>query len=143
MPSVREQIAAAVLTALNAPEGKPCTFYRTRVDVFNAPELPGGVVYVLNDDVSDRSGSVNLHNARIRVEVIVAGEAPADSLIDPIYVYVVNTLMADEPLGEKLKKLQEVRTQFESEASYQDSTMAFIEFEAVFATRTDPTVVFD
>jgi len=146
MSSIREQIVVAFVAALNAPEAKPCVFSRTRVDMFAAAELPGGVVYAMQDDSDERGADVNLHKARVRVEIVVAGEAPADALIDPIYVYVVNTVMANESAVwavPGLKQLKEIRTQFESEASYQDSTMAFVEFEAIFATMTDPTVAFN
>jgi hypothetical protein len=144
MPSsIRETIVQAICDALNAPSVKPCTTWRTRVDAFGAEELPAMVIFALSEAVESQSTNTDLRTCTIRVEIMVKGEAPADALIDPLYVYLFATLdAADVALGSQgIRRMQETRVQFETESSYQDVTIAAVDFNVVYATRFgQPTV---
>lgn len=144
MPSsVRETIVQALCDALNAPSVKPCKTWRTRVDAFGSSELPAMVVFALSETVESNSTNTDLRTCTVRVEILVQGEPPADSLIDPLYVYLFATLdAADAALGgHGIRRLQETRVQFETDPSYQDVTVAAVDFNVVYATRFgDPTV---
>jgi hypothetical protein len=146
MASIREQIVAAFCAALNAPAGKPCTTYRTRVDAFSVKELPAMVVFAVKEAVTTESSNTVLRKLTLRVEILVEGEPPADLLIDPLYLFILSTLDSDSPKyldcpAVGIRRIEELSTQFETEASYQDATVAIVDFDVVFATRAgDPTV---
>lgn len=146
MASIREQIVAAFCAALNAPAGKPCTTFRTRVDAFSAAELPAMVVFALKEMVTTESSNTVLRKLTLRVEILVEGEPPADALIDPLYLFILSTLNSDSPMyldnvAVGIRRIEEMSIQFETEASYQDATVAIVDFDVVFATRAgDPTV---
>lgn len=143
MPSsVREVIVQALCDALNAPSVKPCVTWRTRVDAFGSSELPAMVVFALAEDVASQSTSTDLRTCTIRVEILVTGLPPADALIDPLYVYLFETLdAAGVALGSLgIRRMQEMKLQFETDPSYEDVTLAAVDFQVVYATRFgDPT----
>lgn len=139
MPSVGEQLVQAMSDALNAPSGKPCTCFRTRIDALATAELPAFVIYAVHEKPVMKGPSTKLRTRTVRLEAMVAGEPPADSLVDPLYVYAINTLLADTNLRQYIRRLEESQIQWETEASYQDACIAAIDFEAVFVTSNDPT----
>jgi hypothetical protein len=139
MASVNEQILAAMAMALNAPGDKPAITYRTRVDAFAAGELPAFVLYAQKQDVKRASGNRKERTLTARLEAMVAGEAPADALTDPLYVYAVNTLLADPTLGIGVRRLDEAAVQWQTEAGLSDVCVAAIDFDVVFVTTNDPT----
>lgn len=142
MPSVGENITQAIVDALNAGDPKPATAFRTRVDALSTKELPAFIVYAVKERVEKRSENVKLRTRTVRVEAMVAGEAPADALVDPLYVYAVNTLLASNTVAALLRRIEESTIQWENEASYQDATIAFVDFEVEFPTMNDPTAAF-
>lgn len=142
MASVGEDIVEAIADALNAPAGKPCTTWRTRVEALSEEhELPAFIVYAVNEQVETASRDVAKRTRTVRLECLVAGEAPADALIDPLYVFAVKTLFADAALWAQIRGLAESQIKWDTESGYQDLAIAQVDFDVVFATkRTDPTV---
>ena len=139
--SAGEQLMQAMVAALNAPDPKPCKCYRTRIDALTAAELPAFVLYAVEEVAQTRGPNTKLRTRTVRLECMVEGEPPADSLIDPLYVYAIQALQGDAAFEGLLRKLDEARIQWQTEASYQDASVALIDFELVFVTSlTDPTV---
>jgi hypothetical protein len=60
--------------------------------------------------------------------MMVEGQPPADTLVDPLYVFAVNTLLADATLAGLLRRLEETSLMWETEASYQDACIAVCDF---------------
>lgn len=143
MASVGEQLVQAMCNALNAPASPPCTTFRTRIDAFATQELPAMVIFAIKETPEVKSANTVLRTRTVRLEILVAGEPPADSNIDPLYTYAVQTLQADMTLAPLIRKLKEASIQWETEASYQDATVAAVDFDVVFVTTQDPTVRVD
>jgi hypothetical protein len=143
MASVGEQLVQAMSDALNNGTSPPCTCFRTRIDAFATKELPAFVIYAVHEKPETRGPGTKLRKRTVRLEAMVAGEPPADSLVDPLYVYAINTLLADANLRQYIRRLEESQVQWETEASYQDACIAAIDFEIAFVTTNDPTVRVD
>lgn len=141
-PSAGEQIMRAMVQALNLPSPKPATCYRTRIDAFADAELPAYVLYAGEEKAAIKGPNTLLRTRTVCLEVIVQGQAPADALVDPLYVFAVQTLQADGTLYPLIRKLHDALLQWETEASREDVCVARIEFDVVYATQlTDPTVL--
>jgi hypothetical protein len=138
--SRREQILAAAIAALNAASNPPATAYRTRIDPVNQGELPAIVLYGLKETVEHAGPTTRRRILTMRLEIVQEGAAPADAAIDPIYLFAVNTLMADATLGGLVKGLYEIAVQWETEASYQDACVAVVDFEVHYTTTENPSV---
>ncbi|MCU1285930.1 MAG: hypothetical protein JWO13_2280 [Acidobacteriales bacterium] len=137
--SVNEQVLAAMAVALNAPLDKPAATYRTRVDAFAASELPAFVLFAGKQNPNRESTHRVNRKLTVRLEAIVAAEAPADKLTDPLYVYAVNTLMAWAAGADMIQSLSEAAIEWQTEAGLSDVCIASIEFDVVFTTTLDPT----
>lgn len=137
--SIREQIMAAMVTALNAPGDKPTTTERDRVDAVAGSAI---VLHAVEEHVDIKSRGVYERRLKVRLEMYVAAPAPADSAIDALYVFAVNTLMQSGVVGEFLQELREAQIQWGTVAGEQDLAMASLDFEAVYHTTADPTQVF-
>jgi hypothetical protein len=135
-----ELIMKAILAALNAPSNKPATTYRARIDAISARELPAFVLYALPENVEVAAASTRRRIRKVRLEAHVAGAPPIDSVVDPLYVYAVNTLLADSGLAGLVKGFYESAITWETEPSYEDRCLAAIDFEAHYTTTNDPTV---
>jgi hypothetical protein len=138
-PSIREQILTAMVTALNAPEPKPAVTERDRVDAVTGPAI---VLHAVEERVDISSRGIYVRRLKVRLEMYVSAPAPADSAIDPLYTFAVNTLMQSEALGEFLQELREAQMQWGAVAGEQDLAMAQLDFEAVYTTTADPTEIF-
>jgi hypothetical protein len=137
--SVRDQVIAAVVAALNAPADKPCLTYRTRVAAFSAAELPAMVVYPVTEDITRASQNVVKRDLSLRVEVHVEGEPPQDAAIDPLLSYVVKTLYADPTLDGLIKFLGEDKVQWSFDPSDVGSSFAALDLQVVYTSATtDP-----
>jgi hypothetical protein len=116
-------------TALNLPSNKPATTYRTRVDALEAKELPAMILYAIEESGSRLPGPApGVRRRKVRLEMMVEGQPPADTLVDPLYVFAVNTLLADATLAGMLRRLEETSFMWETEASYQDACVAVCDF---------------
>lgn len=97
--SKREQILAAIRTALNGTTGVGSRIYRSRVEPISKAESPAIVIEPLNDTAEQNTSLPTLDWAMtVRVTVIVRGAVP-DQLADPIIESLHSKLMADLTLG--------------------------------------------
>jgi hypothetical protein len=141
--SIREQILKAFITALNAPSNKPATASRSRVDALSSGELPAFVVRARDEDAARRGPTASLRSLRVRVESHVEGAAPADSLLDPLLVYVVQTVYADTGIAALIREIDETHIDWEAESGYAEVATAAQDFTVTFATQAaDPTQKF-
>jgi len=141
MSTIREQIAAAAVTALatGAPPGVPAPV-RTRLDSPSADQLPALTVYQAAETVETMRdlkaggvsrGPVVRRSVLLIIEVLTkagAGEEP-DKAADPILAWATKALGAVGTLGGLANHpADEVGTKFEyeqAETSFCRSTMTF------------------
>jgi hypothetical protein len=131
MPSVREQIVTRIAALLNGPNS-PATAYRSRTEALTSQEsLPAFAVYWFkerpNDDLSshDRVGKT----LTVRVECIVKGPTPADTLADPLLVYAVKQVMTDVTLDGLTVEITEAGIQVALESEFEDIAAAALDFD--------------
>ena len=99
MTSKRENILAAVRTALTGTSGVGTRIYRSRQEAFARDESPAIVVEPVNDQALIETSLPTLTwNLTVRIAIIVRGSVP-DQLADPIIVSAHSKLMADLTLG--------------------------------------------
>lgn len=99
MSSKRENILAAVRTALTGTSGVGTRIYRSRQEAFARDESPAIVVEPINDQaIIETSLPTLTWTLTVRVAVIVRGTTP-DQIADPIIVSAHSKLMADLTLG--------------------------------------------
>jgi len=99
MTSKRENILAAVRTALTGTSGVGTRIYRSRQEAFARDESPAIVVEPVNDQaIIETSLPTLTWTLTVRVAIIVRGSVP-DQLADPIIVSAHSKLMADLTLG--------------------------------------------
>jgi len=139
--SIREQIVAAAVTALNTskPAGVPAPV-RTRLDSPGAAQLPAFTVYQvaetvepMRDERAGRTsrGPVVRRTLLLAVEVVTkAGTAEEpDKAADPILVWATKALAAGGTFsGLANNRLDEIGTKFEyeqGETSFCRATMTF------------------
>jgi hypothetical protein len=149
--SAGEVIVQSLCDTLNTPPAPPagsgaaqlvapCKTYRTRIDAFGSKELPAMVIYAVKEAVVTASSNTVKRTRTVRLEVMVMGEPPADTIVDPLYVFAIKTfdLIDNKAIG--MRRLAEASIQWETEASYQDACIAVIDFDVVYATLAgDPT----
>lgn len=138
--SVGEQIVAAMAAALNAPSVKPAVTFRTHIDAIAEKSLPAMVLYCTEETAKLQGQSRMLRTRKVRLDCLIEGVPPVDTLADPLYVYAVQTLMADTTLPTLMRHLSEASVKWEAESGMKDIALAYIEFEVVFVTSAaDPT----
>lgn len=141
-PSVGERITQMICDALNAFDDKPAIAYRSRTEALSIGELPAMVVYSALENAELQSDTLR-RKRTVRVEIMVAGEAPADGLIDPVYVYAVLALTKHPTLGDLVNLTQETGIEWDLEGGYEDVAIAKVDFDVVYQTEQwDPTKLF-
>jgi hypothetical protein len=99
MTSKRENILAAVRTALTGTSGVGTRIYRSRQQAFARDESPAIVIEAVNDQaIIETSLPTLTWILTVRIAIIVRGSVP-DQLADPIIVSAHSKLMADLTLG--------------------------------------------
>ena len=97
--SRREQILAAIRTALTGTVGVSTRIYRSRVEPMARAESPAIIVEPVSDTAEQNTSLPTLDwTLRVRVVVIVRGNTP-DQLADPTIESLHSKLMADLTLG--------------------------------------------
>ena len=95
----REQILAALRTALTGTAQVGTRIYRSRVEPFTRGESPAIVVEPVNDTAVQNTALPTLDwSLTVRVAIIVRGNVP-DQLADPIIESAHANIMADLTLG--------------------------------------------
>ena len=99
MTTKREQVLAAIRTALTGTTGVSTRIYRSRVEPLARGETPAIVVEPISDTAQQNTSLPTLDwSLTVRVAVIVRGNIP-DQVADPIVQDMHANLMADLTLG--------------------------------------------
>lgn len=98
MTSRREQILAAVATALAGTTGVGSRIYRSRVEAFSRDEAPAIVIEPGQDRAQEFSSCKLDWTLELIIAVYTRGQIP-DQLADPIIVDINTRLMTDRSLG--------------------------------------------
>jgi len=99
MATKREQILAAIGTALATTTGVSGRVYRSRVTAVQRAESPAIVVEPISDTPTQNTSLPTLDwRMRVRVSVIVRGDVP-DQLADPVIESMHAKMVADLTLG--------------------------------------------
>jgi len=99
MATKREQILAAITTALGSTTGVSGRVYRSRVTAVQRAESPAIVVEPISDTPTQNTSLPTLDwRMRVRVSVIVRGDIP-DQLADPVIESMHANMVADLTLG--------------------------------------------
>ena len=99
MTTKREQVLAAIRTALTGTVGVGTRIYRSRVEPLARQESPAIVIEPVSDTAEQNTSLPTLDwSLVVRVAVIVRGMVP-DQLADPIVADAHSKIMADLTLG--------------------------------------------
>ena len=99
MATKREQILAAITTALATTTGVNGRVYRSRVTAVQRAESPAILVEPISDTPTQNTSLPTLDwSMRVRVSVIVRGDVP-DQLADPVIDSMHAKMVADLTLG--------------------------------------------
>lgn len=99
MSTKREQVLAAIRTALTGTTGVGNRIYRSRVEPLARQESPAIVIEPVSDTAEQNTSLPTLDwSLVVRIAVIVRGNVP-DQLADPIVSSLHSKLMADLTLG--------------------------------------------
>jgi len=99
MATKREQILAAIATALTPTAGLNGRVYRSRVTAVQRAESPAIVVEPISDTPTQNTSLPTLDwRMRVRVSVITRGDVP-DQLADPVIESMHSKMVADLTLG--------------------------------------------
>ena len=112
MTSIREQVAGAVVAALNAAAAggvtQPIglTVHRERTRPITKDKLPATLVYFEDDEPTTlakqvfRAPLTERHlGVVIEMRAIGSSSQSPDEALDPLYLWVMQQIMADETLG--------------------------------------------
>jgi hypothetical protein len=99
MSTKREQVLAAIRTALTGTTGVGTRIYRSRVEPLARQESPAIVIEPVSDNAEQNTALPTLDwSLTVRIAVIVRGNVP-DQLADPIVADMHSKIMADLTLG--------------------------------------------
>ena len=99
MTTKREQVLAAIRTALTGTTGVGTRIYRSRVEPLARQESPAIVIEPVSDTAEQNTSLPTLDwSLTVRVAIIVRGNVP-DQLADPIVADAHSKIMADLTLG--------------------------------------------
>ena len=99
MSTKREQVLAAIKTALTGTTGDGTRIYRSRVEPLARQESPAIVIEPVSDNAEQNTALPTLDwSLTVRIAVIVRGNVP-DQLADPIVADMHSKIMADLTLG--------------------------------------------
>lgn len=138
MATIREQILAAILTALNTgtPGGVPMAV-RGRTMPYEAAQLPAMALYPVREEVENaggRFGPIVKRRLTFNVEIRATG-ALSDQVLDPITAWLTKAL-AGNTLGSLTHEIEEVGTEWSVEAADKTFGMATVTFAARYQTKT-------
>lgn len=109
----REQILAAIRTALTDTAQVSTRIYRSRVEPMARQESPAIVVEPIEDVAQQNTSLPTLDwSLTVRIAVVVRGNVP-DQLADPIVESLHSKLMADLTLGGLAIDIQPQRVEFQ------------------------------
>jgi len=129
MTTKRENILAAVKTALTGTAGVGTRIYRSRVEPMSRNESPAIIIEPVSDTPEQNTSLPTLDwTLRIRIVVIERAEVPdqaADDTIESLH----SRLMADLTLGGHAIDIQPAQTTFQLVEADQPAGVIFCEYE--------------
>tara|TARA_R100000773_G_C4121427_1_gene56713 strand:+ start:41 stop:466 length:426 start_codon:yes stop_codon:yes gene_type:complete len=129
MTTKRENILAAVKTALTGTAGVGTRIYRSRVDPLSRGESPAIIVEPVSDTPEQNTSLPTLDwTLRIRIVVIERSNVPdqaADDTIESLH----SKLMSDLTLGGRAIDIQPAQTTFQLLEADQPAGVIFCEYE--------------
>jgi hypothetical protein len=142
MPSRREQVLQAVVTALGAV-GKPTglTVHRFRTRPIEHDELPAIVVYAIGESVKTAPGQVPRQGMadrtlRVRLECRVAvsdGTSP-DAALDDLVAWGSEALMTDRRQGGLALRTDELESQWDAAEGERTLAAAAVDYAIQYLT---------
>jgi hypothetical protein len=109
----REQILAAIRTALNGTAGVGSRIYRSRVEPLARQESPAVIVEPIKDRCEQNTSLPTLDwSLLVRVAVIIRANVP-DQASDPVVESLHSKLMADLTLGGLAIDIQPFQVEFQ------------------------------
>jgi hypothetical protein len=110
----REQILAAIRTALTGTTGVGTRIYRSRIEPMARQESPAIVVEPLEDTAQQNTSLPTLDwSLTVRIAVVVRANVP-DQAADPIVESLHSKVMADLTLGGLAMDIQPLRVEFQT-----------------------------
>ena len=129
MTTKRENILAAIKTALTGTTGVGTRIYRSRVEPFSRGESPAIVIEPISDTPEQNTSLPTLDwTLRIRVVVIERSDVPdqaADDTIESLH----SKIMADLTLGGHAIDVQPAQTTFQLLEADEPAGVIFCEYE--------------
>ena len=137
MATKREQILAAVKTALTGTTGVSTRIYRSRVTATSRDKSPSIVVEPVSDQPNQNSATYEKLDwtLRIRIVVISRGNIP-DKLADPTIDSLHKKVVADPTLGGLAIDIRPSTTSFEMLDADKPAGVIFCEYEIDYRTST-------
>jgi hypothetical protein len=130
----REQILAALRTALTGTAQVGTRIYRSRVEPFTRGESPAIVIEPVNDTAQQNTALPTLDwSLTVRVAIIVRGNVP-DQLADPIVQSAHGKIMADLTLGGYAIDVQPAGVTFEMIEADQPAGVVSLEYLVRYRT---------
>lgn len=137
MTTKRENILAAIRTALTDTTGVGTRIYRSRVEPMARDESPALVIEPLYDTPVQNTALPTLDwTFRVRISVIVRGTV-ADQSADPVIESMHSKLMSDLTLGGEAIDIQPAQTSFNFFEADQPAGVVFCEYEVRYRTQVD------
>jgi hypothetical protein len=110
----REQILAAIRTALNGTAGVGSRIYRSRVEPLARQESPAVIVEPIKDRCEQNTSLPTLDwSLLVRVAVVIRANVP-DQAADPVVESLHSKLMADLTLGGLAIDIQPFQVEFQT-----------------------------
>lgn len=134
MTTKRENILAAITTALAGTAGVGTRIYRSRVEPMSRSESPAIIIEPVSDTPVQNTSLPTLDwTLRVRIAVIERGTVPdqeADDTIESLH----SKMMADLTLGGYAIDVQPAQTSFQLLEADQPAGIIFCEFEIRYRT---------
>ncbi len=137
MTTKRENILAAIATALTGTTGVSTRIYRSRVEPITRGESPALVIEPISDNAQQNTSLPRLDwSLLVRVAVIVRGNIP-DQLADPTVESLHAKMMADLTLGGYAIDVQPQAVNFEMVEADQPAGVIACDFLVRYRTNVD------
>ena len=137
MTTKRENILAAIKTALTDTTGVGTRIYRSRVEPMSRNESPAIIIEPVSDTPVQNTSLPTLDwTLRVRIVVIERGNVPdqaADDTIESLH----SKMMADLTLGGYAIDVEPAQTSFQLLEADQPAGVIFCEFEIRYRTKVD------
>ncbi len=135
MTTKRENILAAIKTALTGTTGVGTRIYRSRVEPMSRNESPAIIIEPVSDTPVQNTSLPTLDwTLRVRIVVIERGNIPdqaADDTIESLH----SKMMADLTLGGYAIDVEPAQTSFQLLEADQPAGVIFCEFEIRYRTK--------